>query len=187
MSFERALKEFKEDFNKVKNVRVKTNRRGNTGIGKTFEDIVGVVENNNIPIDYKGFIELKSQRQYTGSMLTLFTKSPNPYGIMPIVRDCYGELDPRHGKTKIIHTTVKHSAYNTYKGRICFKLNLDRNLNRLDLLIKDLSTGQPLNDHGDTVHWDLDDLKNIVETKCRNIAYVNGKSERERKLFCVNG
>jgi hypothetical protein len=178
MTFERAKEEFKEDFNKIKGKRYRTNRKGNTGIGKTFEDIVGVEENNNLPIDYKGFIELKSQRAYTGSYLTLFTKSPNPYRIMARIRDAYGELDPKKGLTKILHSTVKHSDFNSYKEKIGFKLGLDRQNQKLLLHIKDLITNEILFDHGPQVYWYLSDLQKIVETKCKNIAYVMGKSEK---------
>lgn len=177
MTFERALSEFKDDFNSIKNIRFKTNRKGNTGIGKTFEDLIGVVENNNLPVDYKGFIELKSQRDYTGSKLSLFTKSPNPYGINAILRECYGEIDPKLGLTHIFHTAIKHSAYNSYKSRVGFKLFLNRNANRLEILGRDLLTGNKLTDHGIDAYWNLDDLRDIVESKCRNIAYISGKSE----------
>jgi len=179
MTFAKAKQEFIEDFNKIKNVKVKTNRKGNTGIGKTFEDIVGVVENNNLPIDYKGFIELKSQRAYTGSLLTLFTKSPNPYGVMARIRDVHGELCPKHGLTNILHSTCKHSGYNTYKSRLGFKIELDRQNQHLLLHIKDLATGALLTNHIQQVFWDFSDLREIVETKCKNIAYVIGKSEKK--------
>lgn len=178
MTFERAKQEFIEDFNKIKNKKYKTNRRGNTGIGKTFEDIVGVEENNNLPIDYKGYIELKSQRAYTGSFLTLFTKSPNPYGVMAQIRDHYGVLDHKFGLTNILHTTIKHSSFNSYKNTLGFKLEIDRTNQKLLLHIKNLITDEILFNHGSETYWNLSDLKEIVETKCKNIAYISGKSEK---------
>ena len=71
-----VMESFKADFDKIKGKEFKSNRRSNTGIGKTFEDIIGVEENNNLLVDYKGEIELKSQRAYTQSKITLFTKAP---------------------------------------------------------------------------------------------------------------
>lgn len=45
-----------EAFNAVKKLGyVKSNRKNNTGIGKTFEDYVGVIENN---IDEADFIRI---------------------------------------------------------------------------------------------------------------------------------
>ena len=54
---------------------IKTHRAGNTGIGKTLEDLLGI-EENNIPSPNAAMIELKSARKNAKSMLTLFTKSP---------------------------------------------------------------------------------------------------------------
>ena len=56
---------------------IKTHRAGQTGIGKTLEDLLGI-EENNIPIANTTFAELKSARKGSGSMITLFTKSPLP-------------------------------------------------------------------------------------------------------------
>jgi len=54
---------------------VKTHRTGNTGIGKTLEDLLGITE-NNVPGPNAAMVELKSVRKNVSSMLTLFTKSP---------------------------------------------------------------------------------------------------------------
>ena len=57
-------------FKEVKSLEyVPSNRANNTGIGKTFEDYIGVVENNLDEPDLAGF-EIKSHRgascSYTG-------------------------------------------------------------------------------------------------------------------------
>ncbi len=59
---------------------IKTHRSGNTGIGKTLEDLLGITENNIQGPDF-GSYELKSGRINSNSMLTLMTKSPEPRGI----------------------------------------------------------------------------------------------------------
>lgn len=58
---------------------VLSRRRNNTGIGKTFEDYVGVVENNIDAPDLYGF-EIKTHREESSSYITLCTKAPSfPY------------------------------------------------------------------------------------------------------------
>ena len=47
------------------------------GIGKTLEDLLGIKE-NNFPGPDGITTELKSARKNSKSMLTLFTKSPDP-------------------------------------------------------------------------------------------------------------
>src|SRR5208283_3808247 len=83
---------FHNDFLRIKQMGfVKSNRPHNTGVGKTFEDLIGVKENNFQLVDYMDFLELKSQRDYTGSMLTLFTKSPDvPEGANTFLRETFG-------------------------------------------------------------------------------------------------
>ncbi len=58
---------------------VQTHRRGPTGIGKTLEDLLGITENNIAGPDFSNY-ELKSGRKDSVSMLTLFTKAPQPKG-----------------------------------------------------------------------------------------------------------
>ena len=66
-----------ERFKAVKSLGfVESRRSHNTGIGKTFEDYVGVLENNLDTPDLAGF-EIKSHRIASQSYVTLFTKSPS--------------------------------------------------------------------------------------------------------------
>ena len=58
-----VLKQFKEDFEEVREMGfVESHRPHNTGIGKTFEDLVNVKENNIQGVDYLDELELKSSR-----------------------------------------------------------------------------------------------------------------------------
>ena len=68
---------------------IKTHRKGPTGIGKTLEDLLGIKE-NAVPGPDAHLTELKSARKGTSSMLTLFTKSPLPYGSNSVILDEYG-------------------------------------------------------------------------------------------------
>lgn len=68
---------------------VKTHRPGDTGIGKTLEDLLGIIENNIAGPDFDLY-ELKSARKITSSMLTLFTKAPQPKGANPLLLDAFG-------------------------------------------------------------------------------------------------
>ncbi|WP_176451454.1 MvaI/BcnI family restriction endonuclease [Halorubrum sp. Eb13] len=54
---------------------VKTLRSGNTGIGKSLEDLLGIEENNNSAPDIAN-VELKSHRADSSSLITISTKAP---------------------------------------------------------------------------------------------------------------
>lgn len=78
MNAQNIIEKFKKDFAKVKKQGwIKSMRSHNTGIGKTFEESIGVVEKNSQDVDYKGLLEIKSKRDLSESLLTLFTKSPS--------------------------------------------------------------------------------------------------------------
>ena len=116
--------EFVRKLGEIKQMRfVKTNRRGDTGIGKTLEDLLGI-EENNIPGPNGSMIELKSARKNAKSMLTLFTKSPEPKKANSALLQRYGYPSKKGTGEKELHTTVSASGYNTLKGEIGFKIEI---------------------------------------------------------------
>jgi len=109
--------------NKLKEVKelgfVKTHRVGDTGIGKTLEDLLGIQENNVALPDF-GVMELKSQRINTQSMMTLFTKSPE--GVTnKEMRKRFGYRDKEFPKIKCLRQTIIADKKNA-KGFHC-KIN----------------------------------------------------------------
>ncbi len=71
-----TLNDFIREYQKICQMGwIKTHRSGPTGIGKTLEDLLGIVENNIDGPDF-GDYELKSCRLNSNSMLTIFTKTP---------------------------------------------------------------------------------------------------------------
>ena len=71
-----------------------THRKGNTGIGKTYEDLVGIKENNSKDSDLSD-AEIKCKRIKSKASTTLFTKNPNSYGMdLAEAIKKYGDWDP---------------------------------------------------------------------------------------------
>ena len=89
----KTYEELVEGLHKIKKMGfVKTHRAGNTGIGKTLEDLLGIEENNFAGPD--GITtELKAGRKNAASMLTLFTKSPQPPKINSVLLKEFGYPD----------------------------------------------------------------------------------------------
>ena len=102
---------------------IKTHRSGNTGIGKTLEDELGI-EENNFPGPDGDITELKSARKNSSSMLTLFTKSPEPHGINSELLKSFG-YPGKSGKLHL-HTTVNALDFNTLKGETGFKIEITK-------------------------------------------------------------
>ncbi|MCK4729991.1 MAG: MvaI/BcnI restriction endonuclease family protein [Candidatus Aenigmarchaeota archaeon] len=175
---DKILAGFKKDFSVIKlKGFVKSHRLHNTGIGKTFEDLIGITENNNFLADYKNVLELKSSRELSNSMVTLFTKAPHPKGVNSIIREIYGESDKETGGLKIIHTTVSTLKFNNFFGKFGFKLRIDEDKRRIYLLIKDLEKDKIENIE---IYYDFEDIQKIVEKKLDYIAYIKAETKIEK-------
>ncbi|KKN07057.1 hypothetical protein LCGC14_1071040 [marine sediment metagenome] len=175
IDIEKARESFVRDFQYIISLGyVESHRSHNTGIGKTFEDLMEVEENNLSTADYKGCIELKSQRSKTSSMLSLFTKSPSsPPKANSILRQKYGYPDTESG-FNILHSTIKYSSFNQFKNKWGFKLEIDEKNKRLVLLVKNLRTNE-LEEF--KPFWDFKDLNTKISTKCSLIAYITAESK----------
>ncbi len=158
---------------------VKTHRSGNTGIGKTLEDLLGIEENNFAGPD--GLTtELKAGRKNAGSMLTLFTKSPNPPRINSIILQELGYTEEgREGK--VIHSTINALDYNTLRGGVGLKVSIQN-----DRIILDSPKIQN-NPKIQIPYWDKDTLRKRFETKYIELLYVKadsrGKGSEEEFFF----
>ena len=87
---------------------MKTHRKGDTGVGKTLEDLLDIKE-NNIPLpDIVGIAELKAYRKSALSMLTLFTLEPQPKGGARdrVLLDNFGYSKRENGRPKELHSTL---------------------------------------------------------------------------------
>lgn len=162
---------------KLKTIRemsyVKTHRAGNTGIGKTLEDLLGITE-NNIPGPNAAMIELKSARKNVSSMLTLFTKSPLPRKANSVLLEKFGYQSTRGGKR--LETTINAVDYNQLKGQHGFKIDIQKD--RINLITSEKEV---------VGYWDKETLKNSFEKKLPKLLYVkadaSGKGSDEEFWF----
>ena len=149
------------EFNRIKDLGfIKSNRvNTNSGsIGNTFEDYLGVKENNLRDPDFEGF-EVKSQRKFAGSKVSLFTKSPtNPKNANSYLKETFGRGDSKFPTLKALHASVFGNrwslVYNAYK----MKMVVNRECERVELLITSI------NDEilSDNVYWSFEDLKSAL-------------------------
>lgn len=145
---------------------VKSNRKHNTGIGKTLEDYLEITENNIALPDF-GVMELKSQRIDTASMITLFTKSPD--GITNSeIRKKFGYPDPEFPKVKILHQTISNGKRNG----MGFQAIIDEQQGKLIILKNKKILG----------HYNLDFLKKKATEKIGNgLILVRAETKKIKK------
>ncbi len=163
------LEKFVAGFEKVREMGfVKSHRSHNTGIGKTLEDLMGVEENNIDGPDF-GNIEIKSQRAYASSKVTLFTKSPEPKGVNSIMREKFGieKYEDKPG-LKELHASI-FTKFNKVYSKWGFRMKPDDSQKKIFLEVKELETDKIANLD---VWYDYDTLQNIIEKKLQFLAYV---------------
>jgi hypothetical protein len=165
------------EFKRIKQLGyIQSRRSNNTGIGKTFEDYLGVTENNIPDPDFKGF-EVKSQRFLSESKVTLFTKKPtHPLNINSYIRETYGEVIRGDNNLKEIHTSFFCNKYNTYKKFYGFKLDFRAKKERLYIIIKDLKTNRILEKN---IYYSFNDLY-YCTLKLKNLFIVTAETKKVR-------
>lgn len=139
---------------------IKSHRSGDTGIGKTLEDELGV-EENSIQASDIGDVELKANRMNSKSKVTLFTKSPNKRGVNnTILRKKYGyktdESKELNEAVQILHTAVNGSSFNTLNGKPFLKLTTKNDRLYLEHAVDGLL---------EDVYWDKEQLKKAFNKK----------------------
>jgi hypothetical protein len=177
------LVKLKKEFNRIKKMGfVECTRPNNNdgGIGNTFEDLLGVAENNKKEADFKGF-EVKSKRLFNSSYVSLFTKSPDdPKRANSYLRENFGEIrDENHLDKKKLYASVFGHRDSTVYLKYKMKLNVDRQNNKLDLVIKDLKNKKLA-----TVSWNFATLvKASIKMKDLLLVFADTKTVNKKNQY----
>jgi hypothetical protein len=198
----------------ISSVKTTIDTRNDGAVGNTLEILLGI-EENNLPIPNTQEWELKGQRLYTSSLVTLKHIEPSPRGsrvVATVLLPLYGWEHKEAGKKyhsneRSFRSTTSAISY-TNRG---FRLVLDRKLGKLrfvfDASQADKSDPQivnwlesvyqrvgfePLNPEP---YWGLDDLKYEIGAKIKNCFYIIADTRVERgheffkyiKLLVLNG
>jgi hypothetical protein len=189
---EHTIKTFKKRFDEIKNMGwIISHRTHDTGIGKTFEDLMGIDENNSPLPDFNNILEIKTQRTESNSRITLFTKSPLPPQVNRRLYEFFGYEDENNIKN--FHTTLIGDSFNSYKEKFGFKLEFNDDEKKIKLLVKNLKS-DIINFTG--AYYDYDTIKDKLNEKTSNIVFVfaesSGRGEDEKFRFtngyiCLDG
>jgi len=176
------LKTIRKDFERIKKLGfVQTTRPNNKdgGIGNTYEDLLGVKENNLKEADYLGF-EIKSKRKYNSSYISLFSKSPTyPKKANSYLRENYGEIrDVNFLDKKKLYASVFGHRFSVIYEKYKMKLKVDYDEDKVFLLIYNLDE-----DLLDEIYWSFDDLKKASK-KMKNLMLVFAETKKiDNKIF----
>lgn len=162
-----TLDDFIREYTKIcKMDWIRTHRAGPTGIGKTLEDLLGIEENNIDAPDF-GDYELKSGRLDSNSMLTMFTRAPQPARANTYLRMKYGYSSGAYDNDeKVLHATLSADRFAPIADT-GHHLKIDCDIDGIYILSED---GR------ENVFWSRDALKKCFEKKYKN-KFVYAKAE----------
>lgn len=167
---EEKILKLKKEFIRIKEMGyIKSTRKGVTGIGKTFEDLIGKKEDNLEEPDYNG-IEIKTKRGYSASYTTLFNATPKGTVSLETQRLCaqYGYPDKVLKDKKVLNISVTIIPVLVAKKYI-FYLKVDKSKEKIFLIIKD-RWGNVLED---SVYWEFKILEEKLTRKLKYVAFVS--------------
>ena len=163
--------------NKFEDIRNKgwipSMRNGTTGIGYTFECLIGKDE-EQFPIpDYKT-IEIKTRYRNSKYSIALFTAAPDGDYLYAtkMMYDKFGFPDSKNPKFKVFYACI--GSYARYAGRNwLFKLVVDRD-KQIVKIVSYTKTGGEVNPG---VSWSFNLLKEKLYTKLRYLAFVKADAK----------
>ena len=141
-------------------------RNGNTGIGYTFESLIGKQEDTDYAPDYNG-IEIKTKLGYSKCPMTLFSLVPKSNEINTISKmvETYGYPDKTFRQFKVLRANAHATKNIPVQNKYIFKLYVDWESQRLKLLITNNSNHLL----SSNIYWDFDELK---ERLCKKLNYM---------------
>lgn len=164
---------------------VRSHRRGDTGIGKTLEDLLGITENNIAGPDF-GVYELKSGRKDSGSMLTLFTKTPMPKGAIMELLKAYGykqRTDIRDSRQRKMadYVEVRGAEPEAPVSEKELHVTVDAlRKNSIGLVLRIKANRIYVSDGNDVeAYYEESVLKEAFEKKYAKLIYVSAASKKE--------
>lgn len=154
-----TLDDFIREYTKICGMGwITTHRSGPTGVGKTLEDLLGIDENNIDGPDF-GDYELKSCRVDSSSMLTMFTKTPQPKGAADTLRHTFGYAsDAYNNDEKVLHATLSSDRY----------VSIADTGHRLIIICSDSKVSIVAEDGHEYAYWTKDQLQKAFEKKYKN-------------------
>lgn len=162
-----TLDDFIREYKKIKAQGwIKTHRSDPTGVGKTLEDLLGIPENNRDEPDF-GDYELKSCRLNSQSMLTMFTRAPQPLRSNTYSRKKYGySSDAYDNNEKVLHSTLTAARF----------ASISNTGNQLKIVCNNEKISIASATETENIYWTREALQKAFNKKYKN-KFVYAKAE----------
>lgn len=177
---EKNIKKLQREFKRIKEMEyVKTIRTGSTGVGATFEKLLGKEEESfEIPDYYE--IEIKTKRAYSKSYITLFNCVPtgSTFHETKRLRDTYGYPNKNDKNLKELYAEIFADKIKKVGLWHYFKIKVDRQNQKLILQIYNYK--QELIDN--STYWDFDILEEKLKRKLQVLALIKAWTTKKEGI-----
>jgi hypothetical protein len=169
-----------EKFKNIKNKGwVKSLRKGTTGIGYTFETLLGK-EEESFPIPDYGSIEIKTRYRNAKFPITLFNATPDGDYLFPMKRlyDRFAFPQSSNRRFRVFYAGMVATKYTRAGRNYQFKLIVDRDKEIIKVIAYSKATGiiDP------NVSWSFNFLKEKIERKLKYLALVKADAQNSFDL-----
>lgn len=175
-NLEKEIQQLQKKFKRIRALEyVKTVRAGNTGVGATFEYLLGK-EEESFEIPDFGQIEIKTKRSYSKALISLFNAVPTGSSFYEVkrLRDTYGYRDPKEKTLKRLNTIIFGNQLIPVGIFYYFGLKIDRQKQKIFLQIYD----KQKNLIDETTYWDFDILEEKLIRKLSTLALIKAWPNR---------
>lgn len=149
-------------------------RKGSTGIGYTFEKMIGK-EEENLPIADYNNIEIKVKRRYSKGDITLFSANPdNEVFAIQRIYETYGTCNKNKNYFKTFAICISTNEL-VKKGKYYFNLKVDYKKRVIKLQIYDLDYNMIEND----VSWSFELISEKIKHKIKNLAIIKAEVKQD--------
>lgn len=160
---------------------IKSMRKGTTGIGYTFETLIGKEEDTITGPDFKS-IEIKVKRKYGYGTVTLFNAVPdNKEKMVNEIYELYGVFNKNKNYYKTFMVTIDTTFMKRY-GKHYFQLKVDKKEEKIRMEIYD----ENKNLIRDDISWSYQLLEDKINKKMKNLALIKAKIKRENDIIYYN-
>lgn len=171
---EENFKKLENEFYRIKKLGwIKSLRKGNTGIGYTFETLLGKKEENFCFPDFEG-IEIKTKRIKSKSFISLFSANPDgDYLFMnKYLVNKYGYPNKIYKNFKVFNGEICGNKLNNIGYKYKFIINVDRKKEKINLKIYDRN-GKYIED---IVSWSFKMLQDKLNIKLKNLVLIKAQN-----------
>ncbi len=175
---------------------IKGRRKGNAGsVGNTLEDLLGI-EENNLPIPNAAEWELKTRRENSSALTTLFHTEPSPRALkfvpkifLPKYGWAHQEAGKKYPANELSFRQTISGASRSDRG---FKVIIDRDCKKVlisfdhtavsekhSLWLKAVESNTGLGELNPQPYWGFDDLFHKAGTKLLNCFFIQAEVKKE--------